>query len=176
MGNARESLGTRLVAAARDNPVLTLAVILAAGIGGWFAIMYFFPGQSRRVLKVIRSTRTAIVERDFDAALEHVSKRFYTDGVDRDDLNAALHGIPPEALPTRIVLRVVEQDVSGHEALVIVVVHSSNNIRRITSEWMIILEKAQGRWQILRCRPRLIGNREADGLDSLLKRGLRGGD
>jgi hypothetical protein len=160
----------RLLARIRANPRLSLVVLLLAGAGAWIALRALHPGDTRRIVDVLGQVRDAVIDGDTEAALRHVSPRFSTDGLVRQDLKQSLDGMPLDLLPRRVSLYIAEKDIKEREALVEVVVRSTGSRGRITSEWTVQLEKLKERWLIVSARPQSVNRRPSTGLAPLLRR------
>ena len=163
----------RLVLRARARPIRTIVIILVVSLGGWGLFVYLYESERDRVIQTLEIVRDGIVEQDVEKVLSRVSPYFSEGGVDKERLRQTLRSILRRDLFDRVYLISRDVEVGDGIAQVEARVVSVHYGRPIPSEWVIALEKIEGKWYVRRARPISVRKREVAGLRSVLTMGPR---
>ena len=156
---------------ARAYPVRTLLALLIVGIGLWLLAGRIFPSESGRIRATIEQIRDGLVEGNVDKVLANVSPYFSQEGVDKDELGAwlssRLGGRPMDHVA--LVLRRVQIRGLTAEVDLSATVRSLRSEHYGATDWIVSLEKADGRWLVRKALPTEVNGYHVDGLRDLFR-------
>jgi len=161
----------RFVLLVRSYPRLSVAAA-AAFVVMWALVAYLAPGSVGQIKDTLGAVSDGLEAADAQKVLDYVSPRFLEQGMDREDLRRAL----PRALihdpVAGMSYALQELQVSGGTARARVRVTSAHvsSVGRVraASDWIVHLEKVDGRWLLTRAEPLRINNRRVGGLRVVL--------
>ena len=142
-----------LVALARAYPMRTLLGLLVVGVGLWLLAVRLIPTESGRVRATIEQVRDGLVEGNADKVMANVSPYFLQEGVDKEALDRWLRRALANRPIGRIYLGLRQVHVQGGNADVSLSASSSNRGRVGNTDWLVSLEKVDGRWLVRKAVP-----------------------
>ena len=142
-----------MLALARAYPVRTLLVLLVVAFGLWMLTARLFPSESSRVRATIEQIRDGLVGGDVDKVLANVSPDFLQEGIDKDALGKWLRSMLARKPVDRLFHILRQVQVQDGTADVSLSVRTFNRGRYGNTDWLLSLEKVDGRWLVRKAVP-----------------------
>lgn len=161
-----------MVLLVRAHPRLSLVVIICACGAAWAAFSFLLPTDTRKIKDTIAALVDGLIEGDTQKVLEQVSPYFAEQGLDRARLGRTLQVALQKRPVTRAVFVVREieiQSIMAQARIQVLSTHkSARRSGRARSEWIVELERMDGRWLVRGAEPLEVNNLRVGGLRAVI--------